>query len=99
MQIGDIHHEAANEKVDAVVQVMNRSAPVQIKTKDRKKLTKQDCVASDASGTIRIVLWERNVGVLQENESYQLWSKSTITKDCMSGLFIITVINNNNTCI
>lgn len=47
-------------EVEAVTQILTKS------------LTKQDITLSDATKTVRVVLWNDDVGKLVEDQSYQL---------------------------
>lgn len=43
---------------------------------------KQDCVVGDSSACGRVVLWEQDVGKLNEGESYKLVGASVFFSRC-----------------
>ena len=61
-------------KLDQYQTVSVNLKVINIKSEEevKKGLVKQDCVVGDPTGTARITLWEDNVGVLAEGESYSL---------------------------
>ena len=52
--------------------VVKVSSPEVVNTKDGKELQKQDCFSGDVSGSVCVILWEKDVGALSEGCSYRL---------------------------
>ena len=46
--------------------------PPTVNKNDGSKVTKQDCIISDSTGTCRLVLWETDVEKLVQGQSYQI---------------------------
>lgn len=72
MQLGEIATIAVNESVVVVGKVIKVDNAMEVKSKQGRVLSKQDCVLGDCSGSCRIVLWEGDVGKLIEGQCYRL---------------------------
>ena len=70
--INDVGSITTDQKVTVTVKVLSVDPPQQVKTRDGKNLGKQDCVVGDSDGCGRVVLWEEDVGKLEEGTSYRL---------------------------
>ena len=53
---------------------MDVATPEKVKTKDGKELSKQECKICDEYGCLWLVLWEKDVGRVEEEESYKLFA-------------------------
>ena len=58
--------------VTVVVKVVNIASTEIVKTRDGKEVQKQDCKVVDASGCVRVVLWEDNTDALKEGCCFKL---------------------------
>ena len=54
------------------VKVLNVEEASFVKSKTGKTIQKQECTIADAGGTSRIVLWERDIGKMIIEMSYQI---------------------------
>ena len=82
VEVNECESLSINQRVTVVVKVLGTKEPTSVQTKAGKKLEKQDCTIGDASGCIRLVLWETNVGKLQLGSSYRL-ENVTVRDYCM----------------
>ena len=60
-----------NQHICTSGKVMKIDTPVQVMTKTGKTLTKRDCIIRDATATCRIVLWEKDINILQKGNCYK----------------------------
>lgn len=69
--LSDVPQQSVSQLITVVCKVVKLSdiCDTQCKTKILKK---QECIVSDHSDTIRVVLWENDCGKLQEGKSYRL---------------------------
>ena len=73
VSIEDIEDLAVMQVVTVYMKVLFIGEPENIQQKNTwRTLKKQECVVGDISGTIRIVLWEGQIGVLQVDCSYKI---------------------------
>lgn len=63
-----------NQYVNVQVKMLETSPPVIVESKKQTwmELRKQDTIVADATGTTRLVLWQADIGMLQENHSYKV---------------------------
>ena len=71
MKLSEVRNIAVNQKVTVLVKAINASAPTTVDTKDGRELRKQDCKVSDVSGCVHLVLWGKDVGVVEEEKCYK----------------------------
>ena len=67
----EVNTISVNQLINVSVKVSKVSNPSQVTSKNFNLLTKQDCILKDSSSTIRVVLWESDVGKLIEGTSYK----------------------------
>ena len=69
----DIGSVKVNDLVICTGKVVKAEKPCQVTSQgqDKKRLIKQDCTIADAKGTVRVVLWEEDVGYLSLGKSYK----------------------------
>ena len=72
VKLKEVNGLGIGQLVTVIVKVMDVGAPEKVKTKEGKDLTKQKCKICDESGCVRLVLWEKDVGAVEEEESYKL---------------------------
>ena len=72
----------ALQQVDITIKVLSIDPSTTVNKNDGSKVTKQDCIISDSTGTCRLVLWETDVEKLVQGQSYQIKGASVrIFKD------------------
>lgn len=71
--INDLASLATDQLVTVMVKAIVIDAPETV-TNRGHQLTKQDCIIGDSSGNGRVVLWEQDVGKMEETKSYKLVS-------------------------
>ena len=71
-EVNDIHSIATNQQVTVTIKVKTVKPTEKVKNQDGKELVKQDCVVANSSGCTRVVVWEQDVGRLQEGSCYKL---------------------------
>ena len=76
IQMNDLSSLSVGQHVTVTVKVKTVEPVEKVKNRDGKELSKQDCVVGDSSACGRVVLWEQDVGRLEEGESYKLTSVS-----------------------
>ena len=59
-------------QVDITIKVLSIDPSTTVNKNDGSKVTKQDCIISDSTGTCRLVLWETDVEKLVQGQSYQI---------------------------
>lgn len=72
LEMNDLGCVGGNQKVNVMVKAKQVEVPEKVTNKDGKVLKKQDCVIGDASGCGRVVVWEDDVGKMEEDKSYKL---------------------------
>ena len=70
--VGDISTLAANQCISITIKVITVGESKEVQSRQDKPLTKQDCVVGDSTGRCRVVLWENDVGKLNEGCCYKL---------------------------
>ena len=72
--LGNMGSVSLNDMVICSGKVVKVEKPCQVMSRgqDKKQLTKQDCTFADAKGSVRIVLWEGDVGRLDSGKSYKI---------------------------
>jgi hypothetical protein len=64
---------SVNQDVSAEVKVLEVSAPETVESKKTwRELRKQDTVVADATGAVRFVLWQDDIGSFEEQHSYKV---------------------------
>ena len=71
-KLQDVSGLSAGQLVTVVIKAMVVATPEKVKTNDGKELSKQECKICDESGCLQLVLWEKDVGRVEEEESYKL---------------------------
>ena len=70
------------QQVEITIKVLSIDPCTTVIKNDGSKVTKQDCITSDSTGTCRLVLWESDVEELIQGKSYQMKGASVrIFKD------------------
>ena len=73
VSIEDVNDIALMQLVSVCVKVLFVGEPEKVEPKNTwRVLTKQECIIGDESATIRIVLWQSNVGRLKKDGSYRI---------------------------
>ena len=73
VMVEEIENISLTEAVNVVVKVVAVEKPHNVRAANSwRELTKQDCVVGDVTETVRVVLWEEDVGKLDEDRSYKL---------------------------
>ena len=72
VKLKEVDGLGTGQLVTVMVKVMDVGAPEKVKTKEGKELSKQECKICDDSGCVCLVLWEKDVGAVEEEESYKL---------------------------
>ena len=72
IEIDQLTNIAVQQEVSLTVKVVSVSQPEKVRKGDGSELTKQDIIVRDSTGHTRVVLWEKDVGVLQKDCSYKL---------------------------
>ena len=72
VRMNDVGTVKIDEVVTVTVKVISVDPPREVKNRDGKSLRKQDCVVGDCDGCGRVVLWEEDVGKMEEGRSYKL---------------------------
>ena len=72
VKLRDVSGLSTGQLVTVVIKAMDVAAPEKVKTKDGKELNKEECKICDESGCLRLVLWKKDVGRVEEEESYKL---------------------------
>ncbi len=73
VNIEDLEKLAVNQFITVCAKAVVVHGPESVDSKKTwRNLTKQECIVGDATGTIRIVLWQQDVGKLEEDHSYKI---------------------------
>ena len=73
VSVDEIENISLTQTVNVVVKVISVEKPGSVRAVNSwRELTKQDCIVGDDTESIRIVLWERDVGSLEEDRSYKM---------------------------
>lgn len=72
VKLGDLDDMSVNQHITIIVKTIDVSPSEQIITKTGKELLKQECTISDITGCARLVLWEKDIGKLDINSSYEI---------------------------
>ena len=72
IKMNDVSTVTIDQAVTVTVKVISVEPPQEVKNRDGKILKKQDCVVGDCDGCGRVVLWEEDVGNMEEGRSYKL---------------------------
>ena len=71
--LDELQSLSANQHVCVTGKVTRIGDTTEVTSKNKgKPLLKQDCSLKDSKGSIRIVLWENDIGKLQDDTSYKL---------------------------
>ena len=71
--LDELHGLSANQNITVSGKVSKVGDTTEITSKNTSKhLMKQDCSLKDCKGSVRIVLWENDIGKLTEDTSYKL---------------------------
>ena len=71
--IDEVVQLTVNQVINVVGKVVQVNVATEVTSKQKgKPLFKQDCIISDAKGSIRIVLWQNDTDKLKEGLSYRL---------------------------
>ena len=71
VQLSELDSVGVNQQVTVSVKVVSVSAGETVSTKSGEK-KKQDCRVGDASASTRLVVWESDVGSLEEGQCYKI---------------------------
>ena len=71
VKLCDVDGCAVGQLVTVLAKVMHLEPPQEVNTKDGKELSKQVCKVSDDFGCVRLVLWEKDIGAVEEEHSYR----------------------------
>ena len=89
-EANDIKSMATNQRVTVTVKVKSVDPTERVKNRDGKELVKQDCVVVDSSGCTHVVVWEKDVGRLQEDSCYKLVGASVRTFRGVTYMYLST---------
>lgn len=71
VKVCDVDGLVVGQLVTVLIKVMHLEPPQKVKTKDGKELSKQECKIRDDLGCVRLVLWEKDVEAVEEEQSYR----------------------------
>ena len=66
--VSTISNLCSSDRVDVKIKVLKTTEPVEVSTGKQK----QDIVIADKSAAIKLTLWEADIGMLEETQSYKL---------------------------
>ena len=72
IQLSDLHDLATGQIVNVVCKVVALSLPQEVHTKNGKQLVLQNLTVGDAKACTQLTLWENQVNMLKENETYDI---------------------------
>ena len=73
VKVEEVAKLSVNQHITVVGKVVKVGVPGEVTSKlYNKQLMKQECIVRDSNGSCRIVLWETDVGKLNEGKSYRL---------------------------
>lgn len=70
VKISEVEKVAVNQHVSVVVKVLSMKAPSSVVVKSGRELVMQECTVGDATGTMRLVLWESDTKKLETEKCY-----------------------------
>lgn len=70
--LSDVPKVKVNQVITVLGKILSIGHPQQLKSKDGKPLSKQDCTIADSTGSCRIVLWNENIGRFTTDQTYHL---------------------------
>ena len=92
VNVDELQDLSVNQLVIVKVEIVSVSAPKSLQPKGTwKELIKQECVAGDATGSCRVVLWQTDVSKLEEDKSH--YSHIIVWRRFRSGHLMVSSIS------
>lgn len=88
VQLSQVEDLSVGHKVSVSVKVNSMSDGETVTTRDGVKIRKQDCIVGDSSASLKLVLWEEDVGCMDKGMSYKV--DEAVVK-CFDGIEYLSV--------